>query len=623
MIFKALIATLGLSASLAVNPDVKPVLDNPSGLWSMTLLGPNGENPVMTTDYAAYQGIGHTDSTLVIAWNLIVAGKECRVAAKVSLDENLPAWSIKADFPDGWTVTEIEFPIIRAPRPEGGRAIIPAGYGAEYELPTTGALTSRYPSVTGGMQFIMTHSDAGCQYMAALDTEGNGKYFQLKGAGENLIFSHKAVTSYSWTDEGRFELPYKVVFATNVWTWDETVLKWYKPFTEKCSWAPRPLKERTIVKWIQKADVWIRPKNMFPEVLDGVRKALKFYDKGLGIHWYHWHHHAYDTMYPEYFPPKPGFAEMVAEAQKAGAHVTPYINGRLWDPANESYKEKGYLASCRKPDGSLYTEIYPTSNVINTVTCPGSDVWHDVVVETPQKLIYEVGTHGVYIDQIGAAASEPCYATNHNHAPGAGDWWPKAYKEEILDLRSQIPSDRALTTEENAEPYLELFDMMLIVNTPHSASVKMLPIFPLVYSDKVVYSGLNYYHQELNDGHFLYNNARSLLWGAQLGWIQPDWLFAEGCEREQEFLRTLGRFRAKNHDIFYGGRFVREVFFDGVPEITVFDGEVFPTVMGAEWVDVKGRKATVIVNMDGAEHVVTTPDGREVKVKAYSALKIQ
>ena len=89
-----------------------------------------------------------------------------------------------------------------------------------------------------------------------------------------------------------------------------------------------------------------------------------------------------------------------------GAYVTPYINGRLWDPANHTYEElNGKEASCRKPDGSLYTEVY-SSKVINTVTCPSSPIWQNVQYDLNRRILSELGTDGIYIDQIGCAASE-------------------------------------------------------------------------------------------------------------------------------------------------------------------------------------------------------------------------
>ncbi len=624
------IMTLGLQprscfASILDNADVKRTLDSGISIWKMTLLGPQGETPEFSADYARFQGctLSHDGSSAVLKWFITLDRVEDNsVEVTVSESDGLSLWEISAHLPAGWIVSEVTFPIIRVKRDEGSKAILPMGYGAEFNIPLNGSsLLTRYPSVTGGMEFVLTHSPAGSYYFAAQDKEGCAKYFYIQGTASTLTFSQKAVTSYAWsTESGDFSMPWTTAFAFNPQEWDKTLLKWYRPFVLTAQWAEKPLECRDITPWVRNADVWMRPKNMYPEVTDALRKAVKYYDRGLGVHWYHWHNYAYDTMYPEYLPAKSGFPQMVKEIQRAGAHVTPYINGRLWDPSNDSYKKKGHLASCRKADGTLYTEIYPTSNVPNTVTCPSTEIWQEVIKELADSIVLGIGTDGLYIDQVSAAASEPCYAANHPHAPGAGDWWPKAYRSLFGELHSRVFHDgKAVTSEENAEVYMDLLDMMLIVNTPHSADVKMVPVFPLIYSDRAVYSGLNYYHQGLNDGHFLYNNARSLLWGAQLGWIQPEWLFADGNDVEIEFLRTLGRFRARNHDVFFGGRFIEELVFDEpLPTITVFDGEVYPVVMGAHWINTNGKDAYIVVNMSGEDRMVTLPTGEKVKVKAYN-----
>lgn len=610
------------------NPDVKAVVGDSAPIWKMTLAGPQGECPEYMPDFAQYRGctLSADGGRAEFVWNInIERSWDWTVRVAVEMEDGLPQWSFSASLPLGWTVTQTQFPIVRVARPEGSKAIIPMGYGAEFGIPVGGRLESRYPSVTGGMEFVMTHSPQGCLYFAARDREGSGKYFYIDGTSDELVFTQMVPSSFGWTRDGEFTLPWTTTFAFSDRSWDETLLQWYRPFVLECEWASKPLTEKEIVPWVRDADVWIRPKNMFPEVLESLRKAVAYYDRGLGIHWYHWHHHEYDTMYPEYFPAKPGFKEMVAEVQAAGAHVTPYINGRLWDPANDWYESRnGARASCRKMDGSLYTELYPTSKVINTVTCPGSPIWQQIIKETTSALVNEYGTAGVYIDQVGAAASEPCYSTEHNHAPGGGSWWPAQYRKLLKTLRSDVfGPDRAITTEENAECYLDLFDMYLIVNTPHSAEVRMLPVFPLIYSDRVVYSGLNYYHPELWDGHFLYINGRSLLWGAQLGWIQPEYLFDAKCEVERKFLLDLGRFRAANHDIFYGGRFICELDLKGkIPNFTVFDSETYPVVMGAKWETVDGDTACILVNMGPKAIKVTLPDGRKARVDAYSAKRL-
>lgn len=126
------------------------------------------------------------------------------------------------------------------------------------------------------------------------------------------------------------------------------------------------------------------------------------------------------------------------------------------------------------------------------------------------------------MDQIGYANSEPCYATNHGHAPGGGDWWPFAYRSLLTEMRTNLyKENQAMTTEENAECYIDLFDMMLVVNSPHNSYTKMVPLFPLIYSDRCIYSGYTYIPWRITDGSLNFMSMRSLLWGSQLGWVEP------------------------------------------------------------------------------------------------------
>lgn len=603
------------------------VLTAKVSLWSLTLLGPHGEYPVYDTSTTVDSTVTVEGNRTTREWTYIAGGERKTVTATVETScTGEQRWSFSCTVPKGWTVTDLVFPRIAIPRPDGAKIITSAGYGAQYDLPSDGgAIESRYPSVTGCMQTVMVHDRKSTWYYAAYDTSACTKTFSVRGGQQQVTFVQQIPASYAWTSpDGDFTLPWSTVFCREDDTWENTVLKHYRPFTFTVRWGGKLLRERYIVPWIKDADIWIRPKNMFPQVVGALEKAVDYYGAGTGVHWYHWHRIPYDTNYPEYFPAREGFIGEVGRIQGKGAHVTPYTNGRLWDPATRSYKEKGHLASCRRRDGTLYTEIYPTSNIINTVTCPGSDIWQETLKGFAVRAIEELGTDGLYIDQIGAAASEPCYAPNHNHAPGGGGWWPEAYRRIICGLREgAFGKEYAITTEENGECYLDLFDMMLIVNTPHGYGVEMVPLFPLIYSDRCIYSGLNYYHEQLNDGHFLYNNARSLLWGAQLGWIQPEWLMKEENGTEIRFLKTLGTFRKANHDIFLGGRFLGEVPLGGdIPTATVMNGETFPEVMASRWLSLDGDDAVIVVNWGGSACTVTLPDGRTVTIDACTALRI-
>lgn len=602
--------------------------------WQLTYRGPVGENPVLMPRWGVYRGTEATEHdgapAVSATWDMVLGDTpEWPVTVTVALpdDAEMPSFYIDAALPEGWVITDAEFPRITLAQIPKGKAVLPIAYGCEYNLSREGQLQIRYPSVTGSMQFLMMHDPAGevgTVFFAARDAEGGNKVMRMKMEGDNVTFLQEVVTNYDWTDNGHFTIPYAVELGYNPGSWQATALRWYRPWALSTKWAQKNVRERGIAPWVENADMWLRPGEADEATMEALRKALTYYGKGVGLHWYYWHNYPFDTHYPEYFPAKPGFSEMVAEAQKLGAHVTPYINGRLWDPATPSYKaEHASEASCRKPDGTLYTEVY-SSKVLNTVTCPASEIWQNKLRYLNKYILDSLGTDGVYMDQIGCAAAEPCYASNHGHGKGGGSWWPSAYRHILNDMRGSFyASDQAMTTEENAEPYIDLFDMMLVVNSPHVSYMRMVPLFPLIYSDRCVYSGFTYVPWKINDGSLRYMTMKSLLWGSQLGWVEPKLLMNDANKAEQVMLRNLAKFRKDNHDIFFGGRFMAEFVPEGDNEtVDVPNYQPTPVVMGAEWTDVKGKTWYVLANMSDRDRKVTLPSGKEVRIKAHNAAKV-
>ena len=170
---------------------------------------------------------------------------------------------------------------------------------------------------------------------------------------------------------------------------------------------------------------------------------------------------------------------------------------------------------------------------------------------------------------------------------------------------------------------MDLFDMMLVVNSPHNPKTHMIPLFPVVYSDRCVYSGFTYVPWKLNDGSFNYITMKSLLWGSQLGWVSPELLMRDGNKNEQVFLKNLAEFRKKNHDIFFGGNFMDEFAPQGDnPVVDIPNYQKTNVVMGAEWKSVKGKTAYVLANMSTQNRVVLAPDGKNVTVPALGAVRV-
>ena len=589
--------------------------------WALTLRGPLGETPWLSQDQTWYDGGVLEGDTAVFTWRLYLAGREdwhLRVKVRLSPTDELPSWSLEAELPEGWVVTTTEFPRIQVRKLSGAKVVLPIGYGTQYDA--SGTLVSTYPSCIGSLQLALMHGEEGTVFFSARDKDACRKSFRITTEGDKVTFQQDMVTSYGWTSGGIFRLPWETVIGFSDASWQDTAVKWYKPFTYETAWGAKKLRDRKIVSWIKDADIWLRPEGVTPEAMESLREALAYYGKGTGIHWYQWHKYPFDTNYPDYLPAKEGFAEMVREARMLGGFVTPYINGRLWDPANETYaKYRGAEASCRREDGTLYTEVYG-SKAVNTVTCPASPIWKERMYDVCSRILGEIGTDGVYIDQIGAAIGEPCYAENHPHAKGAGGWWPLAYREMLGHMHEHVFSRRqAVTTEENAECYIDLFDMMLVVNSPHNAWTRMVPLFPLIYSDRCVYSGFTYISQ-IDGGVFNYMTMKSLLWGSQLGWIGPGQILKYPAEALM--LRNLATFRKANHDVFFGGTFLGEIIPGGDnPTVEVPSYQRTNVVVGARWETVSGKEAVILVNMSGEARKVTL-DGKEYSVEPYSALRI-
>lgn len=502
--------------------------------WSLTYLGEQGETPTIEPRYAVYHGWREEDcdtsKAIVFSWHtrLKYDGNNYPVEMRVSLDDNadLLRWNLSANVPDNWTITNFVFPNIAIDSPVEGKVITPGGWGNEYALKENGDYEANYPSWNASMQMIMLDSKKGTFYFSPEDRNACGKMMRIREKDGAVSFRTEVAASYGWTDKAshRFNVPWTTVTGTTAGGWSEAAVKWYRPFALSTPWGSKTLKERNIPEWLEKKDLWMRAKYLGDTTVVAVNKAIDYFGGSICFHWYFWHHHSYDSHYPDYFPANPKFEPIVRQVRNRGCQVLPYINGRLWDPGTESYAARnGKDASCRRPDGALYTEVYPTSIVPNTVTCPSSPIWKNIILELADSIQDRLHTNGLYIDQVAAAAPYPCYARNHNHPKGGGEFWYNSYRDMMAELReSHLRKDNIVFSEENAECYIPCFDILLTVNTPHNPDCKIVPLFPQIYSDRVLTCAYTYSpYTDVTKGEFRYQNMQCFLYGSQLGWVDP------------------------------------------------------------------------------------------------------
>lgn len=602
--------------------------------WTVTYRGVQGQTPEIDPSCTVYQGYRtertDTATTLIFTWNtrLLYDGGTYPVEMSVTLGDNSPLleWNLSASLPEGWNVTDFRFPTLTLAAPESAKVITPGGWGNEYQYKTGGHYEANYPSWSGSMQMMMVDDGNGVDFYSPRDYNACGKLMTIDAKGASTVFDNKVVASEGWNNRetSSFSVPWTTVTGRHAGDWSAAAVDWYRPFALSTEWGSKTLAERDIPDWMVEKDLWLRAKYLGDTTVNAVNRAIDYFGDDIAFHWYFWHNHPYDSHYPDYFPANEKFAPIIKQVRDRNCQVMPYINGRLWDPATESYGPRnGKDASCRRPDGNLYTEIYPTSIVPNTVTCPASPIWHDVIMELADRIQDELGTNGLYIDQIAAAAPYPCYATNHGHPVGGGEFWYHAYRDMMKDLRqNHLRPGNVVFSEENAECYIPSFDILLTVNTPHSPICKIVPLYPQIYSDRVLTAAFTYSpYTDVRNGDFRYENMQCLLYGAQLGWVDPRLLWVdEKSEYEAKFLKNLVDFRKNQHDVFIGGRYIREFIPEGdnpIADIPVFGQDYM--VKGAEWLSPSGQRVLYVVNSDSKPHEVTLPTGKKVKLKPISA----
>ncbi len=569
------------------------------------------ESGKLVTDDAHYLGGERiSEESLRFRWQIGPSDKYM-VTTTVNLptDSPLPRWSLEADLPDDWSIEQITYPRLRIPLTDDMQLVMPAGHGVLRPLKAGAETATEYPSGSGTMQFLMALNSTGTAYFGTEDYTGSAKQYRCLADDRSVTLFLTTTPSADWIQGGHLSLPWEAVMGHHKGGWEQTVIDWYRPFTFKTKWGKKLKRERDIPDWLAKNDFWIMTQEA-EKYSDLLQMMLRF-GNNVGIHWYTWHNHPFDTLYPDYFPPKPYIPGEFSETSAMGAHVVPYINGRIWDPKSEAFRiYDGAHNCCVKRDGGFYEEIYH-SQVPHYAACPGSKGWQTIQKELIHKITNDLSTAGVYIDQIACAAPYTCYSTTHQHPTGGGSWWVDSYRNLYTDIREKsLRPTQILMTEECAECYIDIFDLMLNVNLDFRWGNKPIPLFPIVYGDRAHFTGYCYIPTPIYDGSYRLITARTLLWGGQLGWIKPSMIMDPRAKAESDFLLTAKRFRAKNRDLFLNGRITEEWTPKDAPMGSDLPRHgVQPLVLGAKWIDGNGKEVLIVVNYDTTRHRITLPSG--------------
>jgi hypothetical protein len=447
---------------------------------------------------------------------------------------------------------EVQFPVIEGlATPDDTQVAMGRGtWGMLYDS-SEKKISGEYPSHSLPMQFVLVQEQDSGLYLAAHDPTALFKTFEIE-RGDELRIKNRAMDMGVPDNDWHSPYPFAVSVYKGGWV---TGCKQYREWALKeAPWTQKgPLKDREDVPdSLKKVCAWLLASGSAEEVVPAVTRFSEAIGAPVGVHWYNWHEIPFDHEYPNYFPTKEGFAEGVKELVNRGIVVMPYINARLWDSTNDNFPEAKPF--CVKDEtGKVVTETYGPSPPLAPM-CPTQPFWQAKVSEIIHRLVEECGVNAVYLDQIASAPPRTCFDSTHGHTLGSGSWWVDGYRQMLTPIKKSITSDGhrvGLTTENNAEPYMDQLDAHLIWT---SRSDQEIPIDTAVYSGYTLYFASNRAFG-FGDTSYCLCQARDFVWGTQLGWDGPALLEGEH-KGELEFLGRLARLRAKALDYLVDGELI-------------------------------------------------------------------
>jgi len=639
--------------------------EEPLPLYQLTLrrIGKEGDVKLAATDGWEQVIARKTPEGFVVQW----AGrsekgpKRLSVELKAIADEEASAirWNLKVENDsDEWTLWRARFPqIALRPPGEAPKLLIPRGPGEVKEdvWGTDFQYEATYP---GGWMAPMP-------FMAAYDEKrGSGLYVAIHdphGAIKDLSASSTADrprVTLSWDvpvpnmsrAANDYELPGQAVWKLMRGDWYDAAV-FYRDFVRaEADWFPKLTDEGRAdsPRWLRELCAWtIGGGGMGPA------KLADYLGLPVGHHWYGWHSIPFDNDYPHYFPPNEGFGENVEQLQDSAVHVMPYINGRLWDTLDKDQEDWQFTkvalpAAAKRFGGEPYTEQYGGKYEDGTPIklapmCATTELWQRKVKSIVLQLLKDYGTHAVYIDQVAAAAPPLCFDADHGHPLGGGHWWVEGYREMIEGIHSEMPQQRVLTTECNAEVFVDLFDAYL---TWHWQYEGMVPAFPVIYGGAIQMFGRAYRGGPTKDLANRMKIGQELVFGEQIGWLSPN---IANDKVNGPYFRRAVRLRHHLRSYFYAGEMARPLKPGGkIPQVTAdwqWRGEwpvTFSAVQTGTWrLPQEGKVVFLFANvgmqdvaaeiaLDAADYgldakrvrrTVVTADGRGKTEQASRSLK--
>ena len=486
-------------------------------------------------------------------------------SATVTFDcsENRINYSLDAVPGKNVSFDNVEFPALEL-RPLSADAALfaPVMSGVEHPAAIRNNISYEleYPRGIASMQYGAFYDEKGGLYWSPADPLARPKQLSY-AAGANRV---KIIYQWYPVQNSAFNPGCPVRLELFKGNWFEAAMIYKQMLTDidALYWISQPLPRKDSPEWLKNNTLWFLHGGSKLTSMAQFKKIREYLGLPFGVHVYRWNSKTFDRDYPHHRG-LPSFTDLIAECHSMGIHITPYINGRLWETLDR--REEDYLYSkvgrencIQRKDGTIAMSVFNKANF--GIICPYTPVYEEMMRKSC-FMLEKMGVDGIYIDQIGAAAHIVCYNKAHGHAvPDDRAWFEKGHHKVFSKIRAEMKArtpNTILTTEDNAETCIRNFDALLCWRWMYKGQV---PAFSAVYSGRTQLIGLTYDQKRDAEASFA-KAAWQIIGGGQIGWFTKDYFCSPEKHDFRVWVKQLMRMRLALIDFFNEGEMSAPVKF--------------------------------------------------------------
>ncbi len=486
-----------------------------------------------------------------------VGGRDLHVefSVRAAALDRFSRWRLTVENGADLEIVHVEFPFVVCADDLGGRpddtvVVLPQGYGSGRVIrnprrdsvaasPALGTDTAaawdltrgdgHYPGLTYA-QFLACHNEWAGLYLACEDTSGGTKLLKAvhRAPGLRVGVAHVG----DWPCRGTRCLEYDVVMGSFAGDW-YAAAGLYRDWSLQQKWGVPLHRRPDVPAWLLGSPVYVTvhpewncrerldlhpPVMPCPEFVPFDRRLppllgriAERVDAPLAVILMGWER-AGAWVYPDSLPWAGGEASVRAFAgwaRSRGWHVGTFCSGSRWaighagsgyDGTADYQARGGEQSVCRTPRGDPVREGWDASWRPSYECCLAEELTRRLAADHVRHLV-DWGLESLqFFDQNNGAATFPCYAGSHGHAPVPGQWMAERMAQAIGELRHVAEAAGEPGVVQSSEsgvneyclPLFQLTEFRLHVPGPGSDDglLSHIPLYQFLFHECIVIQGM-------------------------------------------------------------------------------------------------------------------------------------